>query len=320
MRGTKLLQYLILGAILIAVPLVVHSPYVMQIMIMIAIYGILVLGLEIILGQTGLFSLGHAAFYGMGAYTSALLALRLGWPLWLAAIGAIVTSALFGVALGFPVLRLRGDYLAIATLGFGEIFRLILINWDTLTHGPMGLPGIPRPHFLGQPFDRTMYYYMIVFFFFVALAAAYRICGSFLGRAFRAIRDDDDAAEFMGISITKYKIISFVIGAVFAGFAGCLFAHYITFISPDTFTYNDSEIMLAMVFLGGAGTVIGPVIGAIVLLLIPEIFQFMVQADMLIVGVLMVVVMIYRPQGIWTKDIHWPKFRRPNLAMTEPRK
>ena len=128
-----------------AVPLVVHNGYVMQILIMLAIYGILVLGLEIILGQTGLFSLGHAAFYGMGAYTSALLALRLGWPIWLATIGAMVTSALFGAAIGFPVLRLRGDYLAIATLGFGEIFGLITNNWNALTRVADGPAGHPAP-------------------------------------------------------------------------------------------------------------------------------------------------------------------------------
>ena len=145
MRGIRLLEYLILGAILVAVPLVVHNGYVMQILIMLALYGILVLGLEIILGQTGLFSLGHAAFYGMGAYTSALLALRLGWPIWLATIGAIVTSALFGAAIGFPVLRLRGDYLAIATLGFGEIFGLVMNNWNTLTRVANGPTGHPAP-------------------------------------------------------------------------------------------------------------------------------------------------------------------------------
>jgi branched-chain amino acid transport system permease protein len=314
-----LLQYLILGAILVAVPLVVRSAYVIQILIMLAIYGILVLGLEIILGQTGLFSLGHAAFYGMGAYTSALLALRLGWPVWLATIGAIVTSALFGAALGFPALRLRGDYLAIATLGFGEIFRLILTNWNALTRGPMGLPGIPRPQLFGQPFDRTMYYYMIVLFFFIALLLAFHLCRSFLGRVFRAIRDDEDAAEFMGVDITKYKIMSFVIGGIFAGLAGSLFAHYITFISPDTFTYENSEMLLAMVFLGGAGTVIGPVIGAVVLVLFPEIFQFLVQWDMLVIGVLMVLVMVYRPQGIWSTDIRWPWIKKDH-AMAEERK
>ncbi len=321
MSLNKLIQYLLIITVLAVVPLVVRSDYVLHILVTIAIYGILVLGLEIILGQAGLFSLGHAAFYGMGAYTSALLVMKLGFPLWLAAIGAMIMTAIFGAALGFPVLRLRGDYLAIATLGFGEIFRLILTNWDTLTHGPMGLPGIPRPHLFGAtPFNRVEYYYFIVFFFLVSLFLVYRISGSFLGRAFRALRDDDDAAEFMGINTTKYKILAFALGGVFAGLAGSFYAHYITFISPDTFTYLDSEMMLAMVFLGGAGTVIGPVIGTIVLLLFPEVFRFLLEWRMLVVGVVMVVVMIYRPQGIWSADVHWPKFKRRSLALAEPRK
>lgn len=315
MSFNKVMQYLIVAVVLAVVPIFVHSQYVMHLLIMIAIYGILVLGLEIILGQTGLFSLGHAAFYGMGAYTSALLAMRLGFPLWLAAIGAMITTAIFGAALGFPVLRLRGDYLAIATLGFGEIFRLILTNWDSLTNGPMGLPGIQRPHIFGSPLDRMQYYYLIVLFFLVSLFLVFRISRSFLGRAFRAVRDDDDAAEFVGIDITKYKILAFALGGVFAGLAGSLYAHYITFISPDTFTYLDSEMMLAMVFLGGAGTVIGPVIGAVVLLLFPEIFRFLAEWRMLVVGVIMVLVMIYRPQGIWSGDIRWPKFKRRGLAV-----
>lgn len=306
MARAKLLQYLAIAVILALVPLFVRNDYMLHILITIAVYGILVLGLEIILGQAGLFSLGHAAFYGMGAYTSALLVLRLGFPLWLSAIGAVITSGLFGAALGFPVLRLRGDYLAIATLGFGEIFRLILVNWDSLTNGPMGLPGIPRPELFGQPFDRPMYYYLIVFFFIVSLLAAYRISQSFLGRAFRAIRDDEDAAEFMGIDITKYKILAFAVGGVFAGLAGSFYAHYITFISPDTFVYQDSATLLAMVFLGGVGTVIGPVVGAVFLVLVPEALRFLVEWRMLVVGLLMVVMMIYRPQGILGGQIRWP--------------
>ncbi len=306
MARAKLLQYLAIAVILALVPLFVRNDYLLHILITIAVYGILVLGLEIILGQAGLFSLGHAAFYGMGAYTSALLVLRLGFPLWLSAIGAVITSGLFGAALGFPVLRLRGDYLAIATLGFGEIFRLILVNWDSLTHGPMGLPGIPRPELFGQPFDRPMYYYLIVSFFIVSLLAAYRISQSFLGRAFRAIRDDEDAAEFMGIDITKYKILAFAVGGVFAGLAGSFYAHYITFISPDTFVYQDSATLLAMVFLGGVGTVIGPVVGAVFLVLVPEALRFLVEWRMLVVGLLMVVMMIYRPQGILGGQIRWP--------------
>lgn len=319
MKRTKLIQYLTFGIFLLLVPLLINSNYVMHILITIAIYGILVLGLELTLGQTGIFSLGHAAFYGMGAYTSALIVMKLGLPLWIGAIGAIVGSGFLGILLGFPTLRLRGDYLAIATLGFGEIFRLILINWDSLTNGPMGLPGIPRPQLMERPFDRMFYFYMIVLAFFLCLALSYRISGSFLGRAFRAIRDDEEVAEFLGIDIAKFKIMAFAIGGMFAGLAGAFYAHYITFISPDTFVYQDSATLLAMVFLGGAGTIIGPVIGAVFLVVLPELLRFLVEWRMLVVGVLMVVMMIFRPQGIISGEMHWPWQRKKGYNTSEKR-
>lgn len=316
MTKTKFLQYLILGMILLLVPVFVKNDYVMHVLITVGIFGILVLGLEITLGQTGLFSLGHAAFYGVGAYASALLVLNLHWPIWMGVIAAIAASCILGVLIGFPALRLKGDYLAIATLGFGEIFRLVMVNWDSLTNGPMGLPGIPRPQWFGQPFDRAQYYYLITFSFLICLAFAYHIYRSYLGRSFRAVRDDEDAAEFVGVDIAKYKILAFAIGGMYAGLAGAYYAHYITFISPDTFVYNDSATLLAMVFLGGAGTIIGPVGGAVALVVLPEILRFLVAWRMLVVGLLMVVMMIYRPEGIFGGEIHWPWKKKP---LTVPR-
>lgn len=294
----KLLPYLLLIPVLL-LPLVIKTTYIIHIAIMVGIYGILALGLEIVLGLTGLFSLGHAAFFGMGAYTSALLSLKLGLNFFVTLIISMIFTALFGIAIGFPALRLKGDYLAIATLGFGEIFRILLINWDKLTRGPMGLPGIPRPEILGFKFaTRIPYYYFILLFFILAFFIAWQIPNTFLGRAFKAIRDDEDAASFMGIDITKHKLIAFALGGFFAGFAGSFYAHYITFISPDTFLFQDSSLMLAMVFLGGAGTIIGPVVGAAIMTLLPEILRFLVEWRMLVVGVLMVAMMIYRPEGI----------------------
>ncbi|CAA7600609.1 Branched-chain amino acid transport system / permease component [Acididesulfobacillus acetoxydans] len=314
MSKKRLTQYVLLAVLLVLVPQFVRSDYALHLMIMVAIYGILVLGLEIILGQTGLFSLGHAAFFGMGSYTSALLVMRLGMPIWLGIVLAVLASGILGFLLGFPTLRLRGDYLAIATLGFGEIFGLILVNWDSLTHGPMGIPGITRPEIFGVVFDKRMYLYLIVLLFILALAAAFRISNSFLGRTFRAIRDDEDAAEFLGIHISKYKILAFIIGGMFAGLAGGFYAHYVTFISPDSFTYEDSETLLAMVFLGGAGTVIGPVVGAVVLVLLPELLSFMVQWRMLVVGVIMVLVMIFRPQGLMGGGMKFLKIKKKEVA------
>lgn len=291
--------YLLLFAIMLVFPLIIKNPYIIHITIMVGIFAVLALGLEIILGLTGLFSLGHAAFFGMGAYVSALASIKLGISFPLALILSIVLTAVFGAIIGFPALRLKGDYLAIATLGFGEIFRLILINWDKFTRGPMGLPGIPRPSILGLAFtNRIPYYYLMLLFFGIAFYVASNLPKTFLGRAFKAIRDDEDAASFMGLNITRYKLIAFALGGAYAGFAGSYYAHYITFISPDTFLYQDSALMLAMVFLGGAGTVIGPVMGALVLVLLPEALRFLVEWRMLVVGVIMVAMMIYRPQGI----------------------
>lgn len=310
MQKKRLLQYGILLVILALLPLVVKSSYIIHLAIVVGIFCILALGLEIILGLTGLFSLGHAAFYGMGAYVSALLALRMGFSFWLALVASILITGLFGVVLGFPALRLKGDYLAVATLGFGEIFRLILVNWDELTRGPMGLPAIPRPTFFGYYFGtRIPYYYLILLFFIIAFAVAYRLPKTYLGRAFKSIRDDEDAASFMGINVTKYKIVAFVMGGMFAGLAGSFYAHYVTFISPDTFLYQDSAMTLCMVFLGGAGTIIGPIVGAILLVLLPEALRFLAEWRMLVVGVIMVTMMIYRPQGIMGGGgFNWPQW------------
>lgn len=315
MNRRRLIEYLILAVVLIVVPLVVTNQYFMHILIMIGIYALLSLGLEIVLGQTGMFSLGHAAFYGLGAYTSALLVMRLNLPFWISLPLAMVVSGLFGVLLGFPVLRLRGDYLAIATLGFGELFRLAMVNFDGLTRGPMGLPGIPKPSLFGHVFSLQMYYFLIVVLVILGIATALRIFNSFLGRAFRAIKDDDDAAEYMGINTTKYKILAFAIGGVFAGAAGSFYAHYIMFISPDTFTYLDSSNMLAMVFLGGAGTIIGPILGAVLLTIIPEALRFLAEWRMLFVGLLMVLMMLFRSQGILggnATKLPWHKMVKPD--------
>jgi branched-chain amino acid transport system permease protein len=298
MNKQRYLYYLLLIPVLL-LPLIVTHTYIIHIAIMIGIYGILALGLEIVLGLTGLFSLGHAAFFGMGAYTSALLSIKLGFGFIEALIVSMIMTGLFGTLIGFPALRLKGDYLAIATLGFGEIFRIILVNWDELTRGPMGLPGIPRPAILGFKFvDRIPYYYFILICFILAFLIAWRIPRTYLGRAFKSIRDDEDAAAFMGIDVTKHKLIAFALGGFYAGLAGSFYAHYITFISPDAFLFQDSSLMLVMVFLGGAGTIVGPVAGAAIMTLLPEVLRFLVEWRMLVVGVLMVIMMIYLPQGI----------------------
>lgn len=307
--------------VLLVLPFVISSSYVMHLIITLCIFGILALGLEIPLGLTGLFSMGHAAFYGMGAYVSALLAMKLGMSFWAAMVVSMASAGLLGLALGFPCLRLKGDYLAIATLGFGEIFRILLVNWDQLTRGPMGLPGIPRPSVFGWFFSgRIPYYYLILILFALSFWVAWRLPHTYLGRSFKAVRDDEDAAGFMGIHVAKYKIVAFIMGGVYAGLAGSFYAHYITFISPDTFMYQDSTLALCMVFLGGAGTIIGPVIGAFVLVIIPELLRFLVEWRMLVVGVIMVVMMIYRPQGIMGGRGRKISFKKSGVTPMNPEK
>lgn len=292
-------QFGIALLILALIPLFLTSDSMMHIAIFVLLYIILALGLEVALGITGLFSLCHASFYGMGAYVSALLSIHFGLSFWVTLPIAALCSGLFGMLIGLPALRTNGDYLAIATLGFGEIFRLVLVNGGELTRGPRGLPGIARPELFGLDFSNKMtYYYVILTFAVLIFLVVFNIPRTFFGRALMAIRDDEDAAGFMGIHIARYKVIAFTISGLIAGIAGAFYAHYICFISPDTFVYNDSITILSMVLLGGSGTVAGPVLGAVVLTLLPEFLRDFVEYRMLIYGLIVVIMMQLRPNGI----------------------
>lgn len=280
-------------------PIFIKDASVMHVAILVLLYIILSLGLEVALGITDLFSLCHAAFYGMGAYVSALLSIHLGWSFWITLPIAAVSAGLFGLLIGLPALRTKGDYLAIATLGFGEIFRLILVNGGDFTRGPRGLTGIARPELFGLDFtNKNVYYYIILLVTVVIFFVVYNIPRTFFGRALMAIRDDEDAAAFMGIRISRYKVAAFAISGLIAGIAGAFYAHYICYISPDTFVYNDSITILTMVLIGGGGTVIGPVLGAVILTILPELLRSFVEYRMLIYGLIVVIMMQIRPHGI----------------------
>ncbi len=298
----KYLPYIICG-VLFLVPFIIDNSYFLHILISIGLYIILALSLNLVTGFAGQLSLGHVAFYGVGAYTSALLMLNFNLNFWLATIASAIVAALFGFLLGLPTLRLRGDYLAIVTLGFAEIIRLILVNWDSLTRGPMGLPGIPSPEIFGFSFfSKESFYYLILFFAIFTIVFMYRLTNSGVGMAMQTVKADEIAAESIGIHPIKYKLLAFVISAGFAGIAGSFYASYISFISPDTFVYNDSCTILAMVVLGGLGSVPGSIVGATVLTLIPELLRFLSSYRMIIFGSLMVFMMIYRPSGFWGAD------------------
>jgi len=278
------------------------STYQTNIMVTALMYVVLGLGLNIVVGLAGLLDLGYVAFYAVGAYTYALLHLHFGLGFWtVLPIGALL-AALFGVVLGFPVLRLRGDYLAIVTLGFGEIIRLVLENWNEFSKGPSGISGIPRPGFFGLEMSLDtaivyLYYLMIALVAFTVFVVN-RLQNSRIGRAWFALREDEIACQAMGIDKTKTKLTAFGLGATWAGMVGVIFAAKTTFVNPASFTFMESAIILCIVVLGGMGSIVGVMLGALILILLPEYLRAFADYRMLAFGGILVVMMVFRPQGI----------------------
>ena len=289
---------------------------------LVLIYIMLGLGLNVVVGLAGLLDLGYVAFYAVGAYTFALLSQYAGISFWMALpIGACL-AALFGLVLGFPVLRLRGDYLAIVTLGFGEIIRILLNNWTAVTGGPNGIGGIPDPTLFGMEFGRrvreegnTSFHetfgiaysgeHKVIFLYLIALVLAVitaliirRFMRMPVGRAWEALREDEIAARSLGLSRTAVKLSAFTIGAFFAGFAGTVFASKQGFISPESFVFLESAIILAIVVLGGMGSQLGVVLAAIAVTILPELAREFSDYRMLVFGAAMVLMMVWRPQGL----------------------
>jgi branched-chain amino acid transport system permease protein len=262
------------------------------------IYIVLALGLNIVVGQTGLLVLGYVAFYAVGAYTYAILATGHGVGFWAALPIAAFIAGIFGLLLGAPTLRLRGDYLAIVTLGFGEITRIVLNNWDSLTGGPNGISGVPRPMLGPLHFQRLEYYYFLVLaLVIVAVFVLRRLNDSRIGRAWIAIREDEVAAEAMGVNTTGLKLLAFALGAVMAGLAGVFYVAKMGFVSPESFNFFESVIIVCMVVLGGMGSIPGVILGAAVLYLMPEALREFQSFRMLVFGGALVAIMVFRPQG-----------------------
>jgi branched-chain amino acid transport system permease protein len=308
--------------------------YVVDIGTTVLIYVMLGWGLNIVVGLAGLLDLGYVAFYAVGAYSFALFAhwFHLGFWECLPLAGALAAS--FGILLGFPVLRLRGDYLAIVTLGFGEIIRIILLNWWTVTRGPDGLSNIPRPTLFGLVFERvpsegatafheffgisysslqrvTFLYFLILILALITNAFVTRIRKLPIGRAWEALREDEIACRALGINPTNTKLTAFALGAMFGGFAGSFFATRQGFISPESFTFIESALVLAIVVLGGMGSQIGVVLAAMVLVLLPEFGREFAQYRMLLFGAAMVAIMVWRPRGLLAH-------REPTLRLHGP--
>lgn len=295
-------RWILLGIVLavaIAYPLLTGR-YAHDVAISVLIYVCLGLGLNVVIGLAGLLDLGYIAFYGVGAYTYALMSLHFGLSFWVCLPIAALFAAIAGCIIGYPTLRMRGDYLAIVTLGFGEIVRLILNNWMELTNGPNGILSIPRPEFFGFTFrSLSSMYYVILGIAIVTIIAVYRLNYSRIGRAWEAIREDETAAELMGVNTFLLKLLAYAMGATFAGFAGAFFAARMKFVGPESFTFLESAMVLAMVILGGMGSIPGVILGVLALVALPEVFREFELYRMLVFGGVMTLMMLIRPAGIW---------------------
>lgn len=302
---------------------------------LVLIYVMLGWGLNIVVGLAGLLDLGYVAFYAVGAYTFALLGTVYDWSFWTCLPIAGAVAAMFGILLGYPVLRLRGDYLAIVTLGFGEIIRIILTNWVALSGGPNGIAGIPRPTLFGLEFTRRTreghsfheYFdlpfsgdYRIIYLYYVILILALitnlfvvKIRKLPIGRAWEALREDEIACRALGINPVNVKLSAFALGAMFGGFAGSFFASRNGFISPESFTFIESAIILAIVVLGGMGSQVGVVLAAAAIVLLPEALRDFSEYRMLVFGMAMVLVMVWRPRGLLAN-------REPTITLNSNRR
>ncbi|MBU1985749.1 MAG: branched-chain amino acid ABC transporter permease, partial [Proteobacteria bacterium] len=297
------------------------STYQANIMTTALMYIVLGLGLNIVVGVAGLLDLGYVAFYAVGAYSYALLNLHFGMGFWtVLPIGGLL-AALFGVLLGFPVLRLRGDYLAIVTLGFGEIIRLILENWNAFSKGPSGISNISRPGFFGMEMslDQAMIYmyYLMIGLLLVTIFVVNRLQDSRLGRAWLALREDEIACQAMGIDKTRTKLIAFSLGAFWAGLIGVIFAAKTTFVNPASFTFMESAIILSIVVLGGMGSIVGVILGALILVLLPEYLRALSEYRMLAFGAILVAMMIFKPEGLiaGVRRVYCYQGRKRNTAL-----
>jgi branched-chain amino acid transport system permease protein len=265
------------------------------------LYAILGLSLNLIVGCAGLFQLGHAAFYALGAYTAGILNLRLGVPLLATLPACIVVTGIFGYLITRPILHLRGDYLCIVTIAFGEVVRLALVNnVFGLTGGANGLSGIDRPQLLGFELRAPIYhYYLMLLVLLLTLGGMQRLQNSRFGRALTFVREDEEAAEAMGIDTTRVKLLAFVIGSAWAGLAGGLYAGKLTVISPDLAKFMESVVLFCIVVLGGTGSIPGVFVGTLGMVTLPELFRPLKDWRDAWVGVAMVVMMIARPGGLW---------------------
>lgn len=298
--------------IIIIIPQIGISSYVLRILTNILVYIILALSLNLLTGYTGLVSIGHAGFCAIGGYTSALLNHYLGLPFYFTAIMAMVVAGIVGLGLALPTSRLNGSYLTIATLGFGEVVKMVALNWQSFTRGPLGVKNIARPEFFGWQLTNKNggYFYLAAFLVIVVTIFMYRLINSKWGRAFMSIRDDKLAAILMGVNVNRYKLRSFVIAAAIAGLGGAFATHFVTFIDPNTYNFDISIIIISIVILGGMGTIPGMFVGAVLLISFPEFLRFAAEYRFIIYGLILVLMMRFKPEGLLGGH-HKTKYKLP---------
>ncbi len=285
----------ILLAAMLVFPLMGFSQYVYRIAVVSVLYAILAMSLNLIAGVAGQISLGHIAFYGIGAYTSALLCVNFGVSVWVGILAAFVVSMLFGLLIAIPTLKLSGGYLAILTMSFAEIIRLILLNWTSVTRGPMGILNIPKPSLFGYTIKSSgAFLYLVLTVAIIVYIGLHNLIHSRFGRNLQALRDDEISSESMGINVYRYKVIAFVISTGVAGVAGALFASYMEFIDPSSFISDESTVILSMVVLGGMSNMNGSIIAAALLTILPEALRSFSDYRMLVYGVVLVAMMLLK--------------------------
>jgi branched-chain amino acid transport system permease protein len=274
------------------------SDYWINVAVVVASYVVLALGLNVVIGFAGLLDLGYAAFYAVGAYVAAILITQFGVSLWLCLPIAAGAAALFGALIGAPTLRLRGDYLAIVTIGFGEITRIAINNLTGITGGPNGIVGIPRPELLGVEFSEPIYFYFLLLGLAgLAVFITNRLANSRVGRAWTYLREDHLAAQVMGVNATRFKLLAFAFGASWAGLAGAIFSSRIGIAAPESFTFFESILIVVIVVIGGMGSIPGVIAGAVAMILIPEVLRPLLTYRFLIFGIVLILIMRFRPEG-----------------------
>lgn len=277
-----------------------------HILILVSIYVVLSASLDLLAGHAGLLSVAHGAFYGLGAYSSALLVTRLGAPFVVSVLSGMLITGFISLAISLPALRLHGDYFVIATFGFQMVLFSVLNNWMDVTHGPLGVSGIPQPSIFGWDVNSQLNFLILAFVFAAfAYVVVYLLGSSPFGRVLHAIREDEVFTTAYGKNTLYFKVVTFAVSASLAAMAGGLYAHYITYIDPTSFTVMESILIISMVIIGGAGSLWGPLVGALILVMLPEVLRFIglpnaaaANLRQIIYGILLVVMMMFRPRGL----------------------